>query len=217
VHHDSATRSWRRPVVTPAAVDDHVLISPSGRNSAHKIATQSGTGWLGCGFGGGGADTSPGRLDAHTMDSTTANVVLFAFRDPSRTAQVVAAAGGQSGVRSVAVVGRAADCEIRIIGRVGEGLTDARWLAYALAVLDVLSVPLAALAGSPEATEAATLPDSADGFAAFGRLVPPGALVILVAVCDDSDPSTAAFESRLGPALFRMPADCAIRLSSGTW
>jgi hypothetical protein len=147
------------------------------------------------------------------MDSTTVNVVLFAFRNASRAAQVVAAAGDQPGVRSVAVVGRSTDCEIRIIGRVGEGLTDARWLAYALAVLDVLSAPLALLAGSSEAAEAATLPDSAAGFATFGRLVPLGALVILVAVCDESDPSIGSFESRLGTALYRMPADCVIRMS----
>jgi hypothetical protein len=148
------------------------------------------------------------------MEATTANVVLFAFRDASRAAQVVAAAGDQPGVRSVAVLGRSTDCEIRIIGRVGEGLPDARWLAYALAVLDVLSAPLAVLAGSSDATEAATLPDSADGFATFGRLVPHGALVVLVAVCDESDPSVGAFESPLGKALYRMPADCAIRMSS---
>jgi hypothetical protein len=148
------------------------------------------------------------------MDSTTANVVLFAFRDASRAAQVVAAAGDQPGVRSVAVVGRSADCEIRIIGRVGEGLTDARWLAYALAVLDALSAPLAVLTGSSNATEATNLPDSAGGFATFGRLVPHGALVVLVAVCDESHPSVGTFESPLGTALFRMPDACAIRMSS---
>jgi hypothetical protein len=147
------------------------------------------------------------------MDSTTANVVLFGFRDASRAAQLVAAAGDQPGVRSVAVVGRSAGCEIRIIGRVGEGLTDARWLAYSLAVLDVLSAPLAGLAGSSDATQAASLPDSADGFATFGRLVPPGALVVLVAVCDGSDPWVGSFGHALGTALYRMPADHVVRMS----
>jgi hypothetical protein len=148
------------------------------------------------------------------MESTTANIVLFAFHDASRAGQVVAAAADQPGVRSVAVIGRSTECEIRIIGRVGHGITQARWLAYVLAVLDLLSPPLADLGGSSEATELATLPDSTAGFATFGRLVPRGALVILVAVCDDSDRSVGSFEGPLGTALYRMPADCAIRMSS---
>jgi hypothetical protein len=147
------------------------------------------------------------------METTTANIVLFAFRDAARAAQVVAAARDQTGVRSVAVVGRSTDCEIRIIGRVGEEIPEARWLASALAVLDVLSGPLRVLAGSPLESDAVTLPDSDNGFATFGRLVPRGALVILVAVCDDSKPAIGSFESPLGAALFRMPADCAIRMS----
>ena len=147
------------------------------------------------------------------MDSTTANVVLFAFHDAARAAQVVAAARDQTGVRSVAVVGRSTDCEIRIIGGAGDELTDARWLASALAVLDVLSGPLRALAGSPPETEAITLPDSDGGFATFGRLISGGTLVLLVAVCDDSLSAIGLFESPLGAALFRMPADCAIRVS----
>jgi hypothetical protein len=147
------------------------------------------------------------------MDSTTANVVLFAFRDAARAAQIVAAARDQTGVRSVAIVGRSTDCEIRIIGRAGEELPESRWFASALAVLDVLSGPLGVLAGSPPETEALSLPDSADGFATFGRLIPRGALVLLVAVCDDSQPGIGSFESPLGAALFRMPADCVIRMS----
>jgi hypothetical protein len=174
------------------------------------------TRWLGCDFGGGGEDIGPRRLDAQLMDSTTANVVLFAFRDASRAAQVVAAAGDNPGVKSVAIIGRATDCEIRIIGRVGHELTDARWLAYVLAVLDLLSGPFALRSGSSAATEAVTLPDSRDGFAAFGRLVPRGALVVLIAVCDDAYPSVGWFESRLGGTLFRMPADYAISMSTGT-
>jgi hypothetical protein len=147
------------------------------------------------------------------MDSTTANIVLFAFRDAARAVQVVAAAREQTGVRSVAVVGRSTDCEIRIIGRGAEELPESRWFASALAVLDVLSGPLGVLAGTPQETEALTLPDSDAGFAAFGRLIPRGALVLLVAVCDDSQPEIDSFESPLGAALFRMPADCAIRMS----
>jgi hypothetical protein len=149
------------------------------------------------------------------MDSSAANVVLFAFRDAARAAQVVAAARDQTGVRSVAIVGRSTDCEIRIIGGVGEEVPEARWLASALAVLDVLSGPLCALTGSPPEAEAMTLPDSDGGFATFGRLIPRGALVLLVAVCDDAQPATGSFASPLGTALFRMPADCAIRMSGG--
>jgi hypothetical protein len=147
------------------------------------------------------------------MDSTTANVVLFAFHDAARAAQVVAAARDQTGVRSVAVVGRSTDCEIRIVGRGGEELPESRWFASALAVLDVLSGPLGVLAGSPRETEALSLPDSDDGFATFGRLIPRGALVLLVAVFDDSQPEIGSIESPLGAALFRMPADCAISMS----
>jgi hypothetical protein len=147
------------------------------------------------------------------MDLTTADVVLFAFRDASRTAQIVAATGDQTGVRAVAVVGRSTDCEIRIVGRGGEELIDARWLAYALSVLDLLSAPLAVLAGSPREPEVANLPDSEDGFATFGRLVPRGSLVVLVAVCDASDRPIGSLEGPLGAALFRMPADSAIRMS----
>jgi hypothetical protein len=147
------------------------------------------------------------------MDST-ANVVLFAFRDAARAAQVVAAARDQTGVRSVAIVGRSTDCEIRIIGRAGEEPPESRWFASALAVLDLLSGPLGVLAGTPPETEALTLPDSDAGFATFGRLIPRGALVLLIAVCDDSQTAIGSFESPLGAALFRMPADCAIRMSN---
>ncbi|MDT5209125.1 MAG: hypothetical protein QOF67_1540 [Mycobacterium sp.] len=145
------------------------------------------------------------------MHSTTTSVALFAFHDASRAAQVVAAACDQIGVRSVAIVGRSSDCELRIIGRVGEELTEARWLASALAVLDTLSGPLRALAGSPRETEAVTLPDSDQGFAAFGRLIPDGALVVLVAVCDESEPAIVSFEGLLRAALSGLPADRALR------
>ncbi|MDT4939489.1 MAG: hypothetical protein QOG80_3160 [Pseudonocardiales bacterium] len=147
------------------------------------------------------------------MDPTVANVVLFAFRDASRAAQVVDAARCQTGVRSVAVVAQSADVEIRIIGRVGDELTEARWLASAFGVLDVLSGPLRGLTASPPETGAVNLPDSEDGYATFGRLIPPGAPVILVAVCDDSAPPIGCFQSPLGAALYRMPADCAIRIA----
>jgi hypothetical protein len=150
------------------------------------------------------------------MDSTNANVVLFAFHDATRTAQVVTAARDETAVRSVAVLGRTAESEIRIVGGAGEALTDARWFATAFAVLDVLSGPLSELAGLPRDTEVVNLPDSDDGFATFGRLIWPGELVILVAVCDDSQPAIGAFESPLGTALFQMPADCAIRMSGRT-
>jgi hypothetical protein len=147
------------------------------------------------------------------MEFTTENVVLFAFRDATRVAQVLAVAGGQTGVRSVAIIGRSTDCEIRIIGRVGEELTDARWLASTLAVLDVLSGPLRVLAGVPHEAEAVMLPDSDNGFATFGRLIPHGALVILVMVCDDSPPAIGSFESQIGAAVFGMTADWAMGVS----
>jgi hypothetical protein len=140
--------------------------------------------------------------------------VLFAFRDAARAAQVAATAADQIGVRSVAVVGRSADSEIRIISRVGAQVTDARSLASTLAVLDVLSWPLGLLAGSAGRAEAVTLPDSNDGFATFGRLIPRGAVVILVAVCDDSEVAMSSFENPLGAALIRIPAERAIRMSA---
>lgn len=141
------------------------------------------------------------------MDSTTANIVLFAFRDAARAAQVVAEARDQTGVRSVAVVGRSTDCEVRIVGGAGEELPEARWLASALAVLDALSEALRVVAGTPQETEPVTLPDSDGGFATFGRLVPRGALVLLVVVCDDSQPAIGRLGERLGAALFGTPRD----------
>jgi hypothetical protein len=146
------------------------------------------------------------RHDAWTMNSTSANVVLFAFHDAGRVAEVVAAAGAQTGVVSLAVVGRSAESEIRIIGRVGQGAPEAGWLASLLAVLDVLSWPLRVLAGSPSESEPVILPDSDDGFAAFARMVPRGTLVILLAVCDDSKTTSESFESQIGAALYRLPA-----------
>jgi hypothetical protein len=135
------------------------------------------------------------------MSSATAHVVLLAFRDAVRSAAVVAAARRQTGVRAMALVGRAADCELRIVGGVGEDLADARPLAWAFAVLDTLSGPLRTLAGSPPKTEAVTLPDSDEGYAVFGRLVHPGALVILAAVCDDTNPPIASFTATLRAAV----------------
>jgi hypothetical protein len=153
-------------------------------------------------------------MDPTTVDSA-ADVLLFAFRDGTRAAQVAAAAGDETGVRSIAVVGRSDDCELRIIRTVGGELTDARWPAWTLAVLDLLSKPLRLLAGSSEQADAVTLPDSTDGFAAFGRLIPRGDLVILVAVCDDSELAISSLETQLGAAVFQMPADCIIRMSAG--
>lgn len=142
------------------------------------------------------------RHDAQPMDSTGPEVVLFAFHDPARARQVVAAAGNQTAVRSVAVVGRSANCEIRIISRVGEDADEARWIASTTGVLDVLSGPLYVHSGSTGNRKAVTLPDSDEGFAAFGRLIPRQALVILVAVREDSVPSIGSFERVLGAALF---------------
>jgi hypothetical protein len=51
-----------------------------------------------------------------------------------------------------------------------------------------------------------TLPDSDDGFAAFGRLIPNGTLVTLVVVYDESVLAIDPFAHRLGAALFGMPA-----------
>jgi hypothetical protein len=147
------------------------------------------------------------------MDSTSTNVVLFAFRDADRAAHVVAVARRQSGVRSIALVGCLSDCEIRIVGGAGEGVTEARWLAVTLAVLDVLSGPFRMLAGSRREMDPVTLPDSDDGLATFGRLIPQGALVILAAVCEDDMLATETFDRQLGQALFQISADCAIRLS----
>ncbi|MCW2542284.1 MAG: hypothetical protein JWN95_4009 [Frankiales bacterium] len=148
------------------------------------------------------------------MCSTSTNVVIFAFREPARAAQVVAAARERSGVRSVALIGCLPDCEIRIVGGVGQEVADARWLALALAILDVVSGPLRVLAGSTPETPPVTLPDSDDGLATFGRLVPHGELVILAAVCDEDASDNGAFDRDLGQALLQIPADCAIRLSS---
>lgn len=148
------------------------------------------------------------------MESTTAKVVLFAFHDARRVAAVVDAAVDHPGVRSVAVVGRSADCELRIIGRVGSALPDVRSLASTLAVLDALSSPLCVVAGAQDAGEAVTLPDSVNGYAAFGRLVPPGALVILLAVCDEQTIPISSFERELGSALFRRPTLVAPRLTA---
>jgi hypothetical protein len=148
-----------------------------------------------------------------TAETPTANVVLFAFRDAARTAQVVDAARCQTGVRSVGVVARSTDCEVRIVGGAGETLTEARWLASALAVLDVLSRPLSNLAARDRDTTTISLPDSLEGYATFGRLVPAGELVILVAVCEDAGLPLEPLTSSLGTAVFRMPADCAIRMS----
>jgi hypothetical protein len=150
------------------------------------------------------------RTAANEM--TTANVVLFAFRDAARTAQVVDAARCQTGVRSVGVVARTTGVEVRIVGGAGETLTDARWLASALAVLDVLSRPLSIAAGWGADSTTVSLPDSVDGYATFGRLVSPGELVILVAVCDAAASPLDALTTSLGSAVFPMPADCAIRL-----
>jgi hypothetical protein len=148
------------------------------------------------------------------MSSTSANVVIFGFREPARAPRVIAAARDQTGVRSVALVGFLPDSEIRIVGGVGAPVPEARWLALALAVLDVLSAPLRVLAGSTPETPPVTLPDSEDGVATFGRLIPQGELVILAAVCDEHASAIGVFDRGLGKALFEIPADCAIRLSS---
>jgi hypothetical protein len=112
------------------------------------------------------------------------------------------------------VVGRSADCEIRIISRAGDRSDEARWLARTLAVLDIMSGPLRVVAASTGESDAVTLPDSDDGFAAFGRLIALGALVILVAVCDDPQPAIASLHDRLDAALLRTPAEYAIRKSA---
>jgi hypothetical protein len=151
-------------------------------------------------------------MDSVTAD--TADVVLFAFRDATCAGRVVSAARARTGVRSVAVVACAEDCQVRILADTGAELGDARWLASALAVLDVVSGPMAALTGSPRETYAVSLPDSEEGFATFGRLVPRGGLVLMVAVCDESAPGIGSLRTPLGTALCRMPADCMIRMST---
>src|SRR5271154_7032148 len=113
------------------------------------------------------------------MDSTDTNVVLFTFRDATRAAQIVCAVRAETGVRSVALLASAPTYEVRIVGGASEGVTEARWLALALAVLDVLSWPVSVLAGSTPERERLTLPDSDDGLATFGRLIPQGGLVVL--------------------------------------
>ena len=140
------------------------------------------------------------------MTSTTANVVVFAFHDAGRAAKVVTAAGDLPCVVSVAVVGRSADSEIRIIARLGDELPEARWLASLFAVLDALSWPLRVVAGCPSATEAVTLPDSDEGFATFGRVIPPGDLVVMLALCDDSRVQVESLEDRLAAALYGEPS-----------
>jgi hypothetical protein len=148
------------------------------------------------------------------MEPTTADVVLFAFRDATRASQVVAAARDHASVRSVALLGHSGDCELRIVADAEPESGEARWLASALAVLDVVSPPLAEFVGSPGDAEAVSLPASERGLAAFGRLVPRGELVLMVAVCDDSCPAVGSLITPLGTALCRMPADCVIRMST---
>ena len=82
------------------------------------------------------------------MFSISTNVGVFGFREPARAAKIAAATRDQTIVRSVALVGFLPDCEIRIFGDAGDEVTEARWLALALAVLDVLSGPLRVLSGS---------------------------------------------------------------------
>jgi hypothetical protein len=78
----------------------------------------------------------------------------------------------------------------------------------------VLSGPLRALAGSTPRMDPVTLPDSEAGLATFGRFIPRGALVILVAVCDENTPQIGLFDREIGQALYQIPAECAVRLSS---
>jgi len=136
------------------------------------------------------------------MDSV-ADVVVFTFRDSTRAAEVATVAGQQRGVRSVAVIGRVPDREIRIITHTE--VVDARWVGSMFGILDALSRPLHDRAGPSAAMNIETLSDSAAGFTAFGRLVPRSELVLLIAVCDGSQQPIRQWAARLGAVLFRAP------------
>jgi hypothetical protein len=147
------------------------------------------------------------------MESTDANVVLFTFHDATRATEIVCAVREETGVRAVALLATVPAYEVRIVGGAREGVTEARWLALALAVLDVLSWPVSVLAGSTPERERLTLPDSDGGLATFGRLIPQDGMVVLVVVCDNEAPALDTLERRFGRALFQISADRAIRMS----
>jgi hypothetical protein len=149
------------------------------------------------------------------MFENTEDVVLFAFRDAAGAGRVVAAARELPGLRSVALVGRTPDTEVRIVGGANPSSAEPRWLAPVLAVLDVLSGALRDLGGASGGSGGVSLPDSEDGIATFSRLICPESTVLMVAAYDDSTPTMDAIADHLGTALFRTPAELSLRRSDG--
>ncbi|MDT4943563.1 MAG: hypothetical protein QOH14_296, partial [Pseudonocardiales bacterium] len=99
------------------------------------------------------------------MCESTENVLLFAFRGAAGAGRVVAAARELPGLRSVALVGRASEVEVRIIGGADAQNVEARWLAPVLAVVDAVSSSLRDLTGASSGSAGISLPDSDDGIA----------------------------------------------------
>jgi hypothetical protein len=149
------------------------------------------------------------------MCESTENVLLFAFRDAAGAGRGVAAARELPGLRSVALVARSSDVEVRIVGGADAKTVESRWVAPVLAVLDALSGPLRDLAGRSGGSAGIALPDSDAGIATFGRLVSPESIVVMVAAYDDSMAAMDAIADHLGVALFRLPAERAVRHADG--
>jgi hypothetical protein len=149
------------------------------------------------------------------MFENTEDVLLFAFRDATGAGRAMAAARELPGVRSLALVGRSPDIEIRIIGGTNPHSDEPRWLAPDLAVLDALSASLRDLTGTSGGSGGISLPDSDEGIAMFRRLICPDSLVLMVAACDDSTATMDAVADHLGRALFGGPAELAMRHSDG--
>jgi hypothetical protein len=140
------------------------------------------------------------------MCESTENVLLFAFRGAAGAGRVVAAARELPGLRSVALVGRASEVEVRIIGGADAQNVEPRWLAPVLAVVDAVSSSLRDLTGASSGSAGISLPDSDDGIATFGRLIRPESIVLMVAAYQDATATMDTIADRLGMALFQSPA-----------
>jgi hypothetical protein len=136
------------------------------------------------------------------MSECTENILLFAFRDAAGAGRVVAAAREIPGLRSVALVGRSSEVEVRIIGGADAQNVEPRWLAPVLAVVDAVSSSLRDLTGAPGGSADISLPDSDDGLATFGRLIRPESMVLMVAAYEDVTATTDTIADHLGMALF---------------
>ncbi|MGW4591074.1 hypothetical protein [Amycolatopsis thermoflava] len=130
------------------------------------------------------------------------NVLLFAFHDARRAADVLAAAHRLPGLREVAVVACTRAGQLRIEPH----CPDTGRSAVLARVLDALAAALAALHG---AAEPRTFPSTARGIAAFAELVRPGCPVLLVAACDELRTEMARIAERFQAALYHLPASAA--------